>query len=123
VEADLTAHGFDELRGVVADAVLEDDLNLFEVFDIGRGSPSSTTMLATLPRASVSILSSSPRNSARSKFIVGNVAVAAIEGATARSGNLESSEIVETDDIEFGGGLGICAALAAFNHILIVDRG
>jgi len=79
VEADLAARGFDELRGVVADAVLEDDLNLFEVFDIGRGSPSSTTMLAALPRASVSILSSSPRNSARSKFIAGNVAVAAIE--------------------------------------------
>ena len=37
VKADLAAHGFDELRGVVADAVLEDDLNLFDVFDIGRG--------------------------------------------------------------------------------------
>ena len=37
MKADLAAHGFDELRGVVADAVLEDDLNLFDVFDIGRG--------------------------------------------------------------------------------------
>ena len=37
VKADLAAHGFDELRGVVADAVLKDDLNLFDVFDIGRG--------------------------------------------------------------------------------------
>jgi len=37
VKADLAAHGFDELRGVVADAVLEDHLNLFDVFDIGRG--------------------------------------------------------------------------------------
>jgi len=36
VKADLAAHGFNELRGVVADAVLEDDLNLFDVFDIGR---------------------------------------------------------------------------------------
>ncbi len=33
----LAAHRFDERRGVVANAVLEDDLNLFDVFDIGRG--------------------------------------------------------------------------------------
>jgi hypothetical protein len=39
VKADLAAHGFDELRGVVTDAVFEDDLNLFDVFDIGRGVP------------------------------------------------------------------------------------
>lgn len=37
MKADLAAHGFDELRGVVANAVLEDDLNLFDVFYIGRG--------------------------------------------------------------------------------------
>src|SRR6266404_8349604 len=38
--------------------------------------------------------------------------VGAVEGATARGGNPEGSEIVGTDDIEFGGGLGVCAALA-----------
>src|ERR1700747_1027244 len=37
MKADLAAHGFDELCGVVTDAVLEDDLNPFDVFDIGRG--------------------------------------------------------------------------------------
>src|SRR5437867_5540571 len=50
-------------------------------------------------------------------------AVAAVEGATAGGGNPEGSEIVGTDDIEFSGGPGVCAALAAFNHILIVERG
>src|ERR1700719_2234694 len=35
VKAALAAHGFDEFRGVVADAVLEHDVNFFDVFDIG----------------------------------------------------------------------------------------
>jgi hypothetical protein len=66
VKADLAAHGFDELRGIVADSVLEDDVNLFDVFNVGRGVSLQhhDTMSAALPGAIVPILSSSPRNSA-----------------------------------------------------------
>ena len=37
VKADLATHGIDEFRGVVADAVLEDHVNLFDVFNVGGG--------------------------------------------------------------------------------------
>jgi hypothetical protein len=37
VKADLAADGIDEFRGVVADAVLEDEVHLFDVFNVGGG--------------------------------------------------------------------------------------